>query len=210
MSWQLEKPIKSCTTAVPQGSDSFSATMLHPQWFWNHQPDSDAWSLTERRGWLRLKARCPLSKRHGFFGTGGTVAQRYMQSDTVIATIRMDVRHLGHDGRAGLVIFNGGKSYACIGMKEGQLAYEENGKEHFVGQMPTKVRTIYLRANIKFNAKAQFSYSIDNRHYHPLDDLYQLVPGNFRGAMIGLFCYGNGRDCGYVDIDWFDYKIRNR
>src|SRR5690606_6834686 len=38
----------------PQTDDSFDAPVLQPQWQWNHNPVPDAWSLTERPGWLRL------------------------------------------------------------------------------------------------------------------------------------------------------------
>src|SRR5262249_19044506 len=38
----------------PQTSDDFSSPALGPQWQWNHNPVASAWSLAERRGWLRL------------------------------------------------------------------------------------------------------------------------------------------------------------
>lgn len=70
-------------------------------------------------------------------------------------------------------------------------------------------KIVYWRACIGFEGKATFSYSTDNRHYLALGNKYLLVPGNFRGAMIGIFNYNNHQDAGYVDIDWFKYEIKN-
>ena len=40
----------------PQTSDEFKTKSLSPIWQWNHNPLRSAWSLTQRRGWLRLTA----------------------------------------------------------------------------------------------------------------------------------------------------------
>lgn len=37
------------------GSDDFSASGLSLYWQWNHNPVDQAWSLTDRPGFLRLK-----------------------------------------------------------------------------------------------------------------------------------------------------------
>ena len=41
-------------TAPYQRSDDFSAARLQPIWQWNHVPVAGKWSLTERKGYLRL------------------------------------------------------------------------------------------------------------------------------------------------------------
>jgi branched-chain amino acid transport system permease protein len=45
-----------CPVCVPQTSDEFNSTELKLQWQWNHNPVDEMWSLTERPGYLRLKA----------------------------------------------------------------------------------------------------------------------------------------------------------
>ena len=42
-------------------SDEFDDEMLGMQWGWNHNPDSTKWSLTERKGYLRLTTGRPVS-----------------------------------------------------------------------------------------------------------------------------------------------------
>ena len=206
---QMAKPVAGGKMMLPQGSDDFSLATLHPRWQWNHKPRGNEWSLTERKGWLRLKAYKPQGKQEGFFGASGTLAQKYMRSDTVVVTIRMDLRGLTEGGRAGLAIFNGGKSYANIGVRDGRMTVEADGNATVGDPLPRKKTKVYLRASIGFDAIARFSYSLDNRRYSPLGDAYRLRPGNFRGAMIGMFCYNVMSDGVFVDIDWFDYYIKH-
>lgn len=40
----------------PATTDEFSSKRLGLQWQWNHNPDNTRWSLTERPGYMRLKA----------------------------------------------------------------------------------------------------------------------------------------------------------
>ena len=186
------KPIQGYNPQLPQGSDDFNATTLHPCWSWNHMPREGSYSLTEHPGWLRLKAHQAVGKQKGFFGASGTLHQRTMPSDSTIITIRLDASNLNNDDHAGLAIFNGGKSYACIDIHE--LNYRE----------------AYLRVFINKDGLATFSYSIDNQAYTPYGAPYQLTSGNFRGAMVGIFCYNDYADGGFADFDYFDYYVQNR
>lgn len=126
---QMKKPIQGFKRMLPQGSDNFSSSELNPRWQWNHVPHEGAWSLTDRKGWLRLKAYKRQGKRKDFFGASGTLFQHYMHGDSVVITIRMDISHIAEGGRTGLAIFNGGKSYANFGVSNGRVFYEENGKK---------------------------------------------------------------------------------
>lgn len=205
---QLTKPIQGFDQTLPQGSDDFSAPTLHPRWAWNHSSRDSHWSLTERRGWLRLHAFQPHGRR-GFFGAGNTLCQHTMRSDSTVITTRMDIRHLADSTQAGLAIFNGGKSYANIGIQGGRIRYDENGQAITGPPFPRRTKYIFLRAVIDREAKATFQYSLDDRTYTPLGTAYQLVAGNFRGAMVGLFCYDEQAGKGYVDFDYFDYKLKH-
>lgn len=56
MVWEMPRPIAAQGKETIAASDSFSGSVLSPQWEFNHQPDKEKWSLTERPGWLRLYA----------------------------------------------------------------------------------------------------------------------------------------------------------
>ena len=56
MKWTGAMPFQADEKLSIQRSDDFDESRLLPQWQWNHQPRKGFFSLTERPGWLRLKA----------------------------------------------------------------------------------------------------------------------------------------------------------
>jgi hypothetical protein len=84
----------------PQTSDEFSEKELGLQWEWNHNPDDAHWSLTERRGYLRLKP--------GFapdlLAARNTLTQM-MQDEAFEFTSRLDVTGMKDGDHAGIAMF---------------------------------------------------------------------------------------------------------
>ena len=207
---RMEKPIQGFSPQLPQGSDDFTEKTLNNRWQWNHSPRNDYWSLCERKGWLRLRAFRPQGKQKGFFGAGNTLLQHTMPSEKTVISARMDIRHLTDGCQAGLAIFNGGKSYARIGVINGCVFFDENEKTRKEAIIPNKIKYLYLRAVIDKNGVVKFYYSFSANNFKMLGSSYQMVAGNFRGAMVGLFCYNAESDSGYADFDFFDYQIKNK
>ena len=207
---RMKKPIQGFKPQLPQGSDDFSDQTLNVRWQWNHSPRNDKWSLSERKGWLRLCAFRLKGKQKGFFGAGNTLLQHTMPSEKTVITTRMDIRHLIDGCQAGLAIFNGGKSYARIGVINGNVFYDENENTRKEVIISNKIKYLYLRAVIDKNGVVKFYYSFSANNFKMLGPSYQMVAGNFRGAMVGLFCYNAESDTGYADFDFFDYNIENR
>lgn len=207
---RMEKPVQGYKSKLPQGSDDFSDHTLHLRWQWNHSPRNDYWSLSERKGWLRLHAYRPQGKQKGFFGAGNTLLQHTIPSEKTVITTRMDIRHLTNGSQAGLAIFNGGKSYARIIVKDNSLLFDTNGQMMTCSEQIKKNGIVYLRTTFEADAMARFYYSTDGQKYQTIGVPYQLVAGNFRGAMIGLYCYNEQEDNGYADFDFFDYNITHR
>ena len=54
--WEHKKPISGFPVTAPASDDDFSKPELGLQWNWRFNPKMDRWSLTERPGFLRLKA----------------------------------------------------------------------------------------------------------------------------------------------------------
>ncbi|MGJ3629657.1 hypothetical protein AB5I41_27640 [Sphingomonas sp. MMS24-JH45] len=79
---QSVKPIRSARPPLPDLSDDF-ATAIRPIWEWNHAPRADAFSLTERPGWLRMKAFRPAFA--GLRGVGNMLTQRSWRTGRTIA-----------------------------------------------------------------------------------------------------------------------------
>ena len=135
---------------LPQGSDDFDKAELHPQWMWNHVPDSSKWSLTERPGYLRLYASSVSGK--GFFKAPNTINQRYMRSDSAVVTTRMEIAGMNNGQKAGLVHFNGGKNYAFIAVTKQnnvcRMEFEMDGQAAIGTELPSGQNVIFLRTSI--------------------------------------------------------------
>ena len=206
---------------LPQGSDDFSTSDLNPQWMWSHVPNNLLWSLSERPGYMRLYAS-PTPDNRGFFGAGGTLCQRYMRSDSTTVTVSIAVGGMAMGQLAGLAHFNGGKSYAFIGISCTEGAYkmvcEHNGLRTEGPMLPARQSVVELRTVMSTSDMATFQYSLDGVTFFTLGEPYPLQPGNFRGDMIGLFTYEDHIPAGhteqvttgYVDVDWFRYEVCNR
>ncbi|MCD8262670.1 MAG: hypothetical protein LUD15_15335 [Bacteroides sp.] len=52
-----------------------------------------------------------------------------------------------------------------------------------------------------------WSYSTNGTDFLPCGAPYQLERGYYRGDRIGIYCYTNEDEKGYVDIDFFNYSI---
>lgn len=212
MAWRLPKPVQGFPITLPQGSDEFDSAELHPQWVWNHAPDSSKWSLTERPGYLRLYASSTNGK--GFFKAPNTVNQRYMRSDSAVVTVKMEVAGMADGQKAGLAHFNGGKNYAFIAVakqhNECRLEFEMDGQCVSAEVLPFNQSVLFLRTSMGIADNAGFEYSLDGMTYHRLGSAYPMKAANFRGDMIGMFTYNDLGAGGFVDVDWFHYQVSNQ
>lgn len=224
MSWRRPKPILSSDSFLPHGSDDFLSFELNSHWAWNHQPDNNKWSLTERPGFLRLYAKPTADRTDSFFQAANTVEQRYMSSDTVVVTTKIDLSGMVDGQNAGMAHFNGGVNYALCGVIKDsmgiRMVYEKNKRKIYGPLLSLNTRTLYVRSvsgfeernsNQQYTTEAQhFLYSMDGKKFVPFGEEYRMGTANFRGNMIGIYTYNNTMEKGYIDIDWFDYQVRNQ
>lgn len=223
-SLQMEKPIqvsgvKFQVPCLPQGSDDFTYSTvshepltLNPQWRWNHVPRNDYWSLTERPGWLRLKAFRP-AKGGGFFLAGNTLLQHTMPSDSTVIETCLDVSQMANGQRAGLAVFNGGMSYALIGVKDGRFYFDVNDSITEGPSLKKRNKSILLCVYINKEGQARLAYCQKSSHRSRwlfIGSPYQLAAANFRGARVGLFSYNTEADAGIADFDYLHYSVKNK
>lgn len=71
-----------------------------------------------------------------------------------------------------------------------------------------KIRTQYIwfKSNWGLDGVSYFSYSLDGKSFSTLDASYQMVWGFYRGDRIGIYCFNDEREEGFVDIDYFMYE----
>lgn len=212
-------------------SDDFSDAKLGLHWQWNHNPIDEAWSLTERPGWLRLKTNRLVTN---LFEAPNTVTQR-MEGPTCSGAIVMDLSKMKDGDCAGLSAFNGDSGVLTI-KKEGKrwiLSMTEQSvsltdREKRVTDVKIteketielKQKKIWLRVDGDFRPfkdndgvkiggdMATFYYSLDGEQWVKIGSDFKMrfdYRRFFMGTKFGIFCYATKKNGGYVDVDEFKY-----
>lgn len=212
MLWAYNKPVPRSAIVVPQTNDEFNSSNLPVQWEWNYQPRPGKWSLTSRKGFLRLHAFAPVTlknekdKRPLLYRAGNTLTQRSMRTRKSEVTIKIDIEKMEDGQLAGLCHY--AASYSTFGIKQmagvRKLVHDNNGQETTGAKISANI--IWLRSAWGFDGISRYSYSMDGKKFINLGGVYKLTWGFYRGDRIGIYCYNQQGNNGSVDIDWFRYS----
>lgn len=220
---EITMKMKSHRTIV--SSDDFSSTRLNLDWEWNHNPVDKAWSLTERKGWLRLHTA---SVAPNIFLARNTLSQRMMGPKTS-AVIRMDVKGMKDGDQAGFCAFQNNAALVAVVCEKGKKyvvastdSIEMEAKDHRVVadhrhevyRKPLVQSIVYLKVSADFSPKAgggavdkgSLAYSLDGKRWTTVIRDFPLVfdwQRFFMGTRYGIFNYATKKTGGFVDIDYF-------
>lgn len=207
MAWSGKMPATGLPVILPQTSDDFSSPRLAPQWEWNYQPRADKWSLTERPGSLRLHAFKPLAPDN-LLKAGNTLTQRCFRSAESEVTVELDLSGMTDGGQAGLCHF--AKTHSALGVRQAgtvrTLVNVNNGT--IVAGPAITAPKVWLRSKWGLDGGSQYSFSIDGKTFTDFGVPYQLSWGNYRGDRIGIYCFNDQADRGWVDANGFTYRLR--
>ncbi len=181
-------------------------------WQWNHNPDNSLWSLTERKGFLRLKTgRIDTS----FVKSRNTLTQRTF-GPVSSGFAKLDVSNLKEGDFAGLCALQ--RKFGQVGVKKVNganyifMVSAETNKPVELQSIPLLQNQVYLKISCDFRNRtdvARFWYSLDGETWNeiggPLKMEYTLME-HFMGYRFGLFNYATQETGGYADFDWFRIK----
>lgn len=207
MVWKGKMPQLPKSNLNIVASDDFNDTSLKPHWHWNYQPRKDYFSLTERRGFLRLKAFQPLNSGE-LMKAGNTLAQRIVrQAGTAI--VKIDISRMADGQQTGLCHFS--SHHAAIGVKQvdGNRCVEffSDCADKHTGAVISE-DYIWLKSEWDDDGLSHFSYSTDGYTFITLGTPYRLSWGNYRGDEIGIYTFNNITDTGIADVDKFEIRIK--
>ncbi len=196
-----QHPVQTVAT-----SDTFDSPTLGLQWQWNHNPDDAAWSLTERPGFLRLKARPATDLARA----RNTLSQR-VQGPLSVATAAMETAGLRDGTTAGLAVFQKPHAFVAVRQREGRRAIVccADGQTLAEAPLPEGTQRVWLRAfatDYRFNAR--FSYSLDGKTFTPIGGNFTMRLGYpWTGNRFALFAYRDpdAKEPGVADFDRFDF-----
>lgn len=214
---ELDIPDNETGLANIVSSDEFSregAEAMPLAWQWNHNPDNSLWSLSQRKGYLRLTT--------GRIDKDVTQARNTLTQRTFgpecSAVTKIEVNNMKDGDCAGLIALQ--KQYGFVGVKiDGGKKYivmtgvMDNAPEE-IETVPLSQSSIYLKIECDFRDKADkayFYYSLDGSKWNSIGSVLQMaytLP-HFMGYRFGLFNYAAQSPGGYADFDFFhiDGKI---
>jgi beta-xylosidase len=216
-------------------ADDFSAEKLGLHWQWNHNPIDNAWSLTERPGFLRLKTNRVVPN---LYLAPNTLTQR-MEGPTCSGSISIDISNMKDGDCAGFSAFNGDSGVLTLKKKGKKLFLEMSEqnvslteREKAVTNVDEKIiETVELSSQLHssstpqlhlkitgdfqpgHNDAANFFYSLDGDHWTQIGTKnYRMIFDYrrfFMGSKFAIFNYATKKSGGYIDVDCFDYKRNN-
>ena len=210
-------------------ADEFDSSELGLHWQWNHNPVDNAWSLTERPGYLRLKTSRTVSN---LYLAPNTLTQR-MEGPMCSASVMMDLSNMKDGDCAGLSAFNGDSGVLTIKKKGKKLTLEmseqkvqlddrskavTNVDENIIESIELKQTKIWLRVDGDFqpghNDAANFYYSLNGEQWMQIGTKnYRMIFDYrrfFMGSKFAIFNYATKKTGGYVDVDEFNYTVAEK
>ena len=123
--------------------------------------------------------------------------------------VKMDLRGMADGQKAGLSHF-GFPDYSAIGItcRNKIHSIELNVKGKFTMGATVQESVIWLKSIWGTDGISQYSYSLDGKKFVLFGPPYQMKWGSYRGDRIGIYCYNNLSDSGYVDVDFLNYTIK--
>ncbi|MGN0047282.1 MAG: glycoside hydrolase 43 family protein [Bacteroides sp.] len=193
------------------GEYDLTPSVLKLEWQWNHNPDNRYWSLTDRKGWLRLKGG---HLAHHIRDARNTLTQRTF-GPTCQATALLDTRGMKEGDCAGLTVFQNRYGYVGVEVIEGtkyivmrRATEKGDAAGAIIEKKALKGSKVYLQLKCDFTDrkdKACFAYSLNGKTWQTIGDelsMYFDWP-DFCGNRMGLFYFPTQETGGYADFDYF-------
>lgn len=190
------------------GEYDYNGSNLALAWQWNHNPDHNNWSLTQRPGYLRLTNG---RKSTSIENARNTLTQRTFGPESA-GKVAVDISQMKNGDVAGLAAFQ--KDYGFVGVKmEGNtksliMVNASSGIAEELASVPLTQDRVYLKVEFdyrNFNDKAYFYYSLNGVVWHAIGNSLQMSYklDHFMGYRFALFNFATKTTGGYVDFDYF-------
>ena len=221
----MGKPVAGYDGGEIVSSDEFDSDKMNIDWQWNHNPINDAWSLTERPGFMRLKTSRVVPN---LYVAPNTLTQR-MEGPECKGIVKMDISKMKDGDVAGLSAFNGdagvvqvkkqgkklilvAESQSCKMTDKEKLITDVAITEAYRQELDKKTKDVYFRLDADFRPGkdlATLYYSIDGENWTKVLGDYKMIFDYrrfFMGSKFAIFNYATKKKGGYVDVDWFRYE----
>lgn len=207
---QQTKP-EDMAARVAQNEYDYNGSNLDVAWQWNHNPNNNLWSLTDRPGYMRFKSGIISSDIQC---ARNTLTQR-TYGPVCSANVAVEVNGMRDGDVAGLSAFQNQYGFVGVRMIAGKKCivmrralYKGDARGEVIESLPLNQDRVYLKVDFDFRDKtdkAYFYYSLDNTTWTRIGDSVQMAYDwpHFVGYRFGLFYYSTEQTGGYADFDYF-------
>jgi beta-xylosidase len=221
---EFRKPNVANTFPIlnPQTNDEFNDPDLGLQWQWESNFNNTWFSLSARKGYLRLYSESYAKEDKNLWSIGRLLLQK-MPSMKFSATTKFEFNANTIGEKAGLLVF--GMDYSYIAIEKNKKDYTisqvictdaKSGKEEEkIEEVKANAKEIYFKVEISpENEKdiipkviCNFSFSLDGKKFNSLGKPFTAKEGQWIGAKVGLFSISQkgSKNSGYADYDWFRF-----
>ncbi len=193
--------------------DDFEDNKLGVEWNCINNPIATNYSLTQRKGYLRLMGNdATLSQSSGI-----TFLGRRQQHFDFSATTSIDFNPKNNKEEAGITLFKDATNHYDLAIKNVEnkravvLTYNIGLIHHVEKIIPVQQGLVQLRVT-GTPGYYQFAFSQDGKSFIKMGEadtryLSSVTVGGFTGVYIGLYATGNGQKSLLpADFDWFSYE----
>jgi beta-xylosidase len=198
-------------------SDEFNRKKGEPAlplvWQWNHNPDNKLWSVTQRKGYLRLTTGRIDSM---YLTAKNTLTQRTF-GPVCSGITSVDVSNMKDGDFAGLSVLQ--RKFALIGVKINNgiksivMVSAESNKPVEMQSIPLDKNVVYFKIECDFRDRIDLAYcfySLDGKSWIAVGRKVKLdysIP-HFMGNRFGLFNYATKNVGGFADFDFFHIDVK--
>lgn len=217
----IYKKPSGCITQKPYepiASDDFNESKLGFQWQWMANEKEEFYSLSQKKGHLRLYNINDTGVENNILWNYPNVLTQKIVTPSFLAKIALDISNMKKGDLSGVVMLGGEYSYLAIQKDENNtyLRYvvsKEKGDtqiETEIWKQKIDITNGKLEIHILFNENgtAKFAAFSKNDQLCPFTTAFSLDKGTWVGAKIGLFAINSGIQSlgGYTDFDFIHIK----
>lgn len=205
-----------------EASDDFNDSKLNLLWQWLGNGSDSFYSLTARKGYLRLYALNPAGKEDAILWEEANVLTQKLVCPYFKAVSCMCFKELEEGARAGMIMMGGHYAYIAVkavnGSKKlvfGRAYDDENGimKEEIreLEQIDNGMEKIFISFTMTEGVEGsefKMFYSYDGIEEIPVDTDFMPSDHTWVGAKIGLFANTScsGKENGHADFEYIHVK----
>tara|TARA_R110002050_G_scaffold192150_3_gene327127 strand:+ start:11642 stop:13228 length:1587 start_codon:yes stop_codon:yes gene_type:complete len=191
----------------------FNEDILGFEWNYLRNPRTENYSLSVRKGYLRLKAT-PISLDDI---DSPTFVGRRQEHIDFTANVAMELLDAQKGDESGITVFMNNKSHYDLFVKQGAtgervlvLRYRLGALSHNACEISVPEGSVYLQVQGDKDFYS-FAYSTDGENFETLDKvdvryISSETAGGFTGIYLGLFATSSAKSSkAYADFDKFEY-----